>query len=335
MSRNASSRERTELAAASPASRAHGNNHERRRGMSDRGQGRRLAGTHLALGSALLALVFAMVVDRASAEPATTCVKATKVAPSRPAKAHYTGGYTDKQCSEPSATHEGKYEKLADLSAEQETKITALLEHVEVKEKGVDEKPTIQFSGVNVQVVNGEGKTATTNGEGNLVIGYDESDRAQTGSHNLIVGPYQQYTSFGGIVAGAFNAIEAEDASVLGGYNNDADGQRSVVSGGESNVAFGFASSVSGGRFSSAGGKWSSISGGEENQASGENSSIQGGSHNYAIGDYSAVDGGDDNSAEANQSTIDGGYENLTGWQWSSIFGGYKKKTDREYEAVL
>ena len=37
--------------------------------------------------------------------------------------------------------------------------------------EGIDKKPTVQFSGCNVQVVDGEGKTATKNGEGNLVIG--------------------------------------------------------------------------------------------------------------------------------------------------------------------
>jgi hypothetical protein len=45
---------------------------------------------------------------------------------------------------------------------------------VKYEAKGVAGKPTVQFAGENVQVVNGEGKTATTNGEGNLVIGYDE-----------------------------------------------------------------------------------------------------------------------------------------------------------------
>jgi hypothetical protein len=41
---------------------------------------------------------------------------------------------------------------------------------------------------VNVQLVNGEGHTATTNGEGNLVLGYDENPGEQTGSHDLVVG---------------------------------------------------------------------------------------------------------------------------------------------------
>lgn len=50
-------------------------------------------------------------------------------------------------------------------------------------------KPTIRLSGANVQIPNGEGSTNTTNGAGNLIIGYDENPQTQTGSHNLIGGP--------------------------------------------------------------------------------------------------------------------------------------------------
>jgi hypothetical protein len=83
----------------------------------------------------------------------------------------------------------------------------AILLHIKYEEKGIDEKPTIQFSGVNVQIVNGEGATATTNGAGNLAVGYDEPSGApgshpQTGSHNLIVGEQQTYTSYGAILGG-------------------------------------------------------------------------------------------------------------------------------------
>ena len=54
-------------------------------------------------------------------------------------------------------------------------------------------KPTVQFSGapgtgVNVQIVNGMTSTATDNGAGNLVIGYNESPGNQAGSHNLLIG---------------------------------------------------------------------------------------------------------------------------------------------------
>src|SRR5690349_23345621 len=55
---------------------------------------------------------------------------------------------------------------------------------------GVGGKPTVQFSGVNVQVVSGTGSTSgPVNGEGNLVVGYAEntSERTRTGSNDLVV----------------------------------------------------------------------------------------------------------------------------------------------------
>jgi hypothetical protein len=56
--------------------------------------------------------------------------------------------------------------------------------------EGIDGKSTVQFSGCNVQIVNGEGSTETTNGTGNLMIGYDNKAYGvtQSGSHNLIIG---------------------------------------------------------------------------------------------------------------------------------------------------
>ena len=84
---------------------------------------------------------------------------------------------------------------------------------------GVGGKPTVQFSGVNVQVVSGSGSTAgPVNGEGNLVVGYDESEgKPQTGSHNLVVGPEHSFTSFGGFLAGDGNSVTAAFGSVSGG----------------------------------------------------------------------------------------------------------------------
>ena len=51
----------------------------------------------------------------------------------------------------------------------------------------------------------GLGKTnGAVNGEGNLVIGYDENidKHEQTGSHNLILGAEQTFTGFGGMYRG-------------------------------------------------------------------------------------------------------------------------------------
>src|SRR5947209_19801878 len=53
---------------------------------------------------------------------------------------------------------------------------------------GVGGKPTVQFAAVNVQILNGAGATASANGEGNLVLGYDESPGSQTRSEERRVG---------------------------------------------------------------------------------------------------------------------------------------------------
>jgi hypothetical protein len=90
--------------------------------------------------------------------------------------------------------------------------------------KGV-KAPNIIFSGANVHIVSGSGMTVDTTGLGNLVIGYDDDtghtsiDAARNGSHNLILGDYNTFTSNGGLVAGKYNAISAEYASVSGGDN--------------------------------------------------------------------------------------------------------------------
>ena len=64
---------------------------------------------------------------------------------------------------------------------------------------------TLQFSGINVQIVSGAGSTdAPVNGKGNLIVGYDKGTMGQTrtGSHNVVVGDEHEYTNYGGLVAG-------------------------------------------------------------------------------------------------------------------------------------
>ena len=133
---------------------------------------------------------------------------------------------------------------------------------------------TVQFNGVNVQIVNGMGQTGLMNGMGNLIIGYDETssiahptcspfgyntqtdceansgvwDLSQrTGSHNLVLGNGHSYTAFGGIVAGYYNVIANRYSIVSGGETNVANASWSNITGGQNNVASGDYSSVSGG----------------------------------------------------------------------------------------
>ena len=149
----------------------------------------------------------------------------------------------------------------------------------------------VQFRGVNVQIVNGQGNTQTTNGVGNLIIGYNEDDgnargtctvsgpvssfeefctaaggtftRSLNGSHNLVVGLANGYSSYGGIVVGNENLISAAFANVSAGIDNTASGGFSSVLGGEGNTASGDSSTVSGGFGNTASSGHGSVSGGQ------------------------------------------------------------------------
>lgn len=167
--------------------------------------------------------------------------------------------------------------KLELPNATQLATLDELLPHVSYIANGVGGKPTVRFTGVNVQIVNGEGTTDTINGDGNLVLGYDEEPGTQTGSHSVILGNRQTFTSYGTllagdenfarapfvVLAGRSNAANAENAVAGGGTNNAAQGINSVVEGGEGNTAEGTYSWVGSGRANLAEARFSSIFGGQ------------------------------------------------------------------------
>jgi hypothetical protein len=215
-------------------------------------------------------------------------------APGAPGKAGAEGkpGGEGKAGPEGKQGAEGKQgEAGSGLSAEQVEQLKALLPHITLIASGIGGKPTIRFAGVNVQIVNGTGKTATINGEGNLVIGYDENKaaHAQTGSHDLILGEEQTFTSYAGVVAGFEDAITAAFASVTGGGHNSATFKEASVTGGFENTASKENATVSGGRNNAASGEYASVSGGRLNTASGFGSSIFGGKSLTASAEYEAI----------------------------------------------
>jgi hypothetical protein len=111
----------------------------------------------------------------------------------------------------------------------------------------------VVISGANLRIVNGLRATRTTNGVGNLIIGYNEprlpgrpppggppSDpNNRTGSHNIIVGSGHNFSSFGGLVVGNSNEISGDFAAVSGGNLNTASGVLAAVSGGRNRMAEG------------------------------------------------------------------------------------------------
>jgi hypothetical protein len=150
------------------------------------------------------------------------------------------------------------------------------LSKVSYTSQGVNGQPTLTISGANLQVVNGTGQTWQDNGLGNLILGYDEYPGTQTGSHDLLLGWGQTFTSHGGIIGGRSNTLSGE-ASVVFGFGNVASGGVSAVLGGFGNTASGIEATVSGGDGNTASGNLASVSGGESNTASGFSSAILGG----------------------------------------------------------
>jgi hypothetical protein len=194
------------------------------------------------------------------------------------------------------------------LTSEQER----ILSHMSLREVpdgqgGMNQ--TLVISAVNVQIVNGQGATETTNGVGNLIVGYDELGplNAHTGSHNLVGGSHNGYTSHGGLVVGFDNTIAGAYASVSGGSINHASGAFASISGGILGLASGLAASIGGGKANDASGDAAAVAGGWLCRATGDVASVAGGLFNTASGSHSAVSGGEDNAAADDGSTVSGG----------------------------
>jgi hypothetical protein len=213
---------------------------------------------------------------------------------------------------------------------------------------------TLLLSGMNLQIQSGAGATdAHVNGLGNLIIGYNENPGSQTGSHNLVLGDGQSFTSYGSLVGGQNNtasgpfaavlgernAATAATSSVTGGEFNQATAPYASVSGGCSGIAgpgsiaidptcinfspgLGYFAAVSGGVGNHATGNDAAILGGYVNSASGIESTISGGAVSTASGTDASVSGGDDNQANGDESSISGGESNVAGDPFSAISGG-------------
>lgn len=164
----------------------------------------------------------------------------------------------------------------------------------------VDGEDTLRFEDMNVQIVNGDGSTETSNGVGNLIIGYNDDTfvggtPTRSGSHYLVVGDGHGWTEYGGIVAGRDNTASGAWAGVAGGRLNEASGEAAAVLGGRQNTASGENAVVAGGNI---------------NEASGDDAAILGGQGNLAGGVFAnVIAGGDDNEVSG-------------GARWSAILGG-------------
>jgi hypothetical protein len=181
-------------------------------------------------------------------------------------------------------------------------------------------QPEVVITGANLRIVNGLRATATANGLGNLIVGYneprDDGDNERTGSHNLVVGLGHNFSRFGGLVVGRQNAISGAFASVSGGFDNTAYGDSASVSGGIFNRASGPSASVCGGFDNMASGNAAVVSGGDGNTASGNTAAVSGGHGNTASGRTAAISGGQANTAKGFSAAISGGRNRRAEWDF-------------------
>jgi hypothetical protein len=225
------------------------------------------------------------------------------------------------------------------------------LQHVTMEVGAGSLLPELVITGANLRIVNGLGFTESTNGTGNLIVGYNEprppgfiaievplgDDRSgshnipievpldddRSGSHNIVVGQWHNFSSFGGLVVGVASEISGQWASVSGGVVNIASGFGASVSGGARNVARGGGGtpSISGGLFNTAIGGFSSISGGTENTTT-----------NGAVGAW--VTGGFQNTASNVAASVSGGLFNTASGVFASVSGGRNRTAAGEDDWV-
>jgi hypothetical protein len=206
--------------------------------------------------------------------------------------------------------------KLVGLTLEQQ-EILGHMSIVYLDDGQGGQAKAIRIEGVNVQVVNGAGSTETSNGLGNVIVGYQELGNeveadVRTGSHYLVVGRRHSYSEFGGVLVG------------------------------ESNSSFGSYGSVSGGRRNRAIGPWTSVVGGGHNLATSQGAVVVGGDFNWSAADSTVVVGGSGNQAApagsggaGNKSVVLGGFNNSSLGQGSVIVGGRYNQTTANYSAIL
>jgi hypothetical protein len=181
-------------------------------------------------------------------------------------------------------------------------------------------RPEVVITGANLRIVNGLRATATANGLGNLLVGYNEprndGDNERTGSHNVAVGLGHNFSSFGGLVVGRQNAIRGAFASVNGGFDNTASGASASVNGGIFNRASGPSATVCGGFDNTASGNAAAVSGGDGNTASGNTAAVSGGHGNTASGHTAATSGGEANTARGFSAAVGGGRNRRAEWDF-------------------
>ncbi len=292
----------------------------------------------LAVLGSLLVLAFAAVPAMAET-PATICMPYSATTGQLDAGKPIIAGNEEGTCKN---TRKITYHPLGLPGPSGLETLSKVLPHMNYEAEGVGGKPTIAFSGLNVQIDSGAGQENVINGEGNLVIGYNPPSTgghtyqecvvypAVSGSNNLILGEKNGADGYGSIVTGYCDNATGNADAVLGGVVNEARGSFAAQLAGELNYA-GAASVTLGGSESSAS-EGGAVLNGHGNAANSQ-ATVVGGYVNTAS-ERAVIGGGYLNTAAA-ESFLGGGGENKTKGKSSSLLGGHQAETTKEFETKL
>jgi len=97
---------------------------------------------------------------------------------------------------------------LSNLATSDQSSLVAALNELKVRIDDLQAKTEalsvsgqdVYLTGVNLHLRNGAGTSASTNGTGNLIVGYDAGAGPRTGSQNLVVGDDQGYAGTGQVL---------------------------------------------------------------------------------------------------------------------------------------
>ena len=200
-----------------------------------------------------------------------------------------------------------------------------------------DANKNVIVTNANLHIRSGSGTTnGTTNGYGNVIIGYNEDtngNKQRGGSHNLILGQEHSYTSYGSILSGTNHTVNAVHASSIGGDSNiiGNNAPNAVAIAGQSNQ---FASS--GTAF------YAATLGGQGNKVNGRYAAAVAGQNNTVTGTHAASVGGGGNDKANDENTISGKYavsiggkKNTAGGNNSVAIAGQGNEANGAYSATV
>ncbi|MCB9637770.1 MAG: hypothetical protein H6727_02555 [Myxococcales bacterium] len=216
-----------------------------------------------------------------------------------------------------------------------------------------DANKNVIVTNANLHIRSGSGTTnGTTNGYGNVIIGYNEdtnSNKQRGGSHNLILGQEHSYTSYGSILSGTNHTINAPHASAIGGDSNTIGGNApnavaiagqnnqlapsgtalyAAALGGQANQIDGNHAAAVAGQNNTSSGNHAAAVAGQNNTSSGNHAAAVAGQNNTSSGNHAAAVAGQNNTSSGNHAAAVAGQNNtVSGTHAASVGGGGATKT--------